>query len=279
MSLASRTALSLDEFLKYAQRQPIGISFDTDGRELPDDESSNKPEAKRVRFDNDAAAVLNYSLPLAALKKAAASPTLASHLRRDVALAAWVRAVLLEDEASALALAPALESLVPELKPYLRSYLTAQGRDAKRFAAVYIILKMAGTRPVVDAGLGRVTEIGKIDDYRDNWWCPPAERDRQLASAPAFISAADRAKAAEEVKQISALGPAPNYLAAQAVKWANTNSNDPRAPEALHLAVRATRYGCRDGQTGTFSKQAFDSLRRKYPRSEWTKKTPYWFKE
>jgi hypothetical protein len=279
MSLASMTALSLEEFLKYAQRQPVGISFDTDGRELPDQESSNKPEAKKARFDNDAAAVLNYSLPLAALKKAALSPALASHLRRDVTLAAWVRAVLLEDEASALALAPALESLVPELEPYLSRYSISRTGDAKRFMAVYLMLKMPGTRPVVDSGLGRVTEIGKIDDYRDNWWCAPAERERQSAGAPAFITAADRAKAAEEVKRLAALGPAPNYLAAQAVRWANANPNSDLAPEALHLAVRATRYGCRDERTGSFSKQAFDTLHRKYPRSEWAKKTPYWFKE
>jgi hypothetical protein len=54
--------------------------------------------------------------------------------------------------------------------------------------------------------------------------------------------------------------------------------DDPRAPEVLHLAVRATRYGCTDNGTGSRSQAAFALLHRKYTNSEWAKKTPYWFK-
>jgi hypothetical protein len=46
----------------------------------------------------------------------------------------------------------------------------------------------------------------------------------------------------------------------------------------LHLAVRSTRYGCANDQTGAMSKQAYDLLHRKYPKSEWAQKTKYWFK-
>jgi hypothetical protein len=31
--------------------------------------------------------------------------------------------------------------------------------------------------------------------------------------------------------------------------WDWERPNDPRVPEALHLAVRATRYGCTDDET------------------------------
>jgi hypothetical protein len=48
-------------------------------------------------------------------------------------------------------------------------------------------------------------------------------------------------------------------------------------PEALHRVVVATRYGCNDGETGMYSKQAFTMLHSKYPKSEWTAQTPYWF--
>jgi hypothetical protein len=57
------------------------------------------------------------------------------------------------------------------------------------------------------------------------------------------------------------------------------NTDDPRAPEALHLAVRATRYGCKDEKTGSFSKQAYDALHKKYPKSTWAQKTKYWYKD
>ena len=48
-------------------------------------------------------------------------------------------------------------------------------------------------------------------------------------------------------------------------------------PESLHYFVRATRYGCVDKSIRRYSREAFDLLHRKYPKSEWTMKTPYWY--
>jgi hypothetical protein len=69
--------------------------------------------------------------------------------------------------------------------------------------------------------------------------------------------------------------PAPEFLAAQTVAWVNTHPADPRAAEALHLAVRAVRYGC--GAKPGASKAAFQLLHRRYPDSEWARKTKYWY--
>jgi outer membrane protein assembly factor BamD (BamD/ComL family) len=63
------------------------------------------------------------------------------------------------------------------------------------------------------------------------------------------------------------------------IQWANSHPADPRVPEALHLAVKTTRYGCTDKDSARWSKAAFDVLHNKYPNSPWTKKTPYWFKD
>ena len=71
------------------------------------------------------------------------------------------------------------------------------------------------------------------------------------------------------------LPPAPEYLASQTVEWVRNNPNDPRAPEALHLAVHAVRYGC--GAAKGASKAAFQLLHEKYPESGWAKKTKYWY--
>jgi len=54
--------------------------------------------------------------------------------------------------------------------------------------------------------------------------------------------------------------------------------DDQRLAEALHLVVRATRYGCSDDGTAQISKQAFDVLHARYPNSSWAKQTPYWYK-
>ena len=68
---------------------------------------------------------------------------------------------------------------------------------------------------------------------------------------------------------------APDYLASLTIDWVKSAPNDPRAPEALHLAVRATRYGC-VAEKSRFSKEAFALLHRRYPNSEWARKTKYW---
>ncbi|MFL6216218.1 MAG: hypothetical protein ACJ74J_20210 [Blastocatellia bacterium] len=293
MSLRMKVAVNLDEFLKYAQRVPSGFTYDEDGRELPaeltDDSGKPKTTARnKLSWDDDASRILNEAMPLAVLKEAATNTTLATHLRRELALAAWVRAALLDDDATATALTPTIATLAPELKELLNAYVAAADKPARKFAALYLILKYPGTRPSVDAGTGRTVTLDKIDDYRDNWWCeygrkvdpdnPPVKRVEATTASPTFLTAAQKTTASSEWKRLVALGTAPNYLCAQMVKWASLNPDDPRAPEALHLAVRSTRYGCTNEQTGALSKQAYDLLHRKYPKSEWAQKTKYWFK-
>jgi hypothetical protein len=94
-----------------------------------------------------------------------------------------------------------------------------------------------------------------------------------------FLSAAEKAKAEQELKARAVVTAAPNYIAQQVIAWATKNPADERVPEALHLAVNTTRYGCTDTQTGRWSKAAYDLLHRKYPNTSWAKKTKYWFKD
>ncbi len=295
LALRMKVARNLDELLKYATRAPSAISFDEDGRELPLDKDEGSDEVKnsprlRAAWDADATQVLNEMMPLGVLKEAAMSKTLPAHLRRDLAIATWVRAALLDDEQTATTLAPAVTSLAPELKAEVAAYVAATDAPSKKFAAIYLILKYPGARPAVDSSMGRLTDFSKIDIYRDNWWCAygqkPATGDdtatkkpKEQISAPDFLTAEQKAAAAAEWTQLMALGTGPNYLCAQAVKWAALTPADPRAPEALHLAVRSTRYGCTNEQTGKLSKQAYDLLHQKYPKSEWAQKTKYWFKD
>jgi hypothetical protein len=96
---------------------------------------------------------------------------------------------------------------------------------------------------------------------------------------PAFLSEAEKTAARKEHAKLSSLGAAPNYLCRQVIEWAQGHPTDPRAPEALYLAVRTTRYGCTNKETGRWSKAAYDFLHKHYPSSTWAKKTPYWFKD
>jgi len=301
LNLRMAVAVNLEDFLKYSQRLPAGLSFNDDGREIPEDLNEDSETTSGLRgkqlFDNDAARTLNQAMPLVILKEAAASKILAEHLRRDLTQAAWLRAVLLGDDNTARELVPTLKELVPKISPLLDDFTNASQPDAARFAALYAWLKFPGLEPVVDAGIIRRADLGEQDVYRDNWWCGSAfpaglvttdeknekkdgsEFKLDLETLPVFLTKPQRAEAAKEYSMLMALGAAPNYLCRQVVQWGTKNPDDPRVPEALHLAVKSTRYGCTNKETGRWSEAAFDLLHKRYPTSTWAKQTPYWFKD
>src|SRR6266545_1074985 len=300
--LGERLSLSqnLTDLLTLVQRMPAAFSWNEDGRELPAEPSEVNEETKALLgkqfFDVDGAEILNGKLPLSLLKQAAASKVLPNHLRRDVAQAAWLRAVLLGDTATADELVPTMRSLIPETSDLLNAYLSSHAPKAKRFSAIYLWLKFPGLEPVVDTGAGRQTPLNEQDTYRDNWWCSAATvyadtgaqeqkpESQFLASIrhpayPPFLSQSEKFASARETAALKSVGAGPNEICREVLEWATTNPDDPRVPEALHLAVRTTRYGCTDKQSGRWSKAAYDQLHKRYPDSLWTKRTPYWFKD
>lgn len=158
--------------------------------------------------------------------------------------------------------------------------------------------------------------LDDYDPNDKNWWCP-LEVDRQLGAlrneydsasqmsgvkdylakplAPLLDDGAvARLDAAREVvlqqhpmikavdwKEVAALAKAPSapkLLAQSSIKWAKTSKGDDGAPEALALAVRATRYGCRwHGSVKAYSKPAQELLKAKFATTTWAAQTPYWF--
>jgi hypothetical protein len=153
-------------------------------------------------------------------------------------------------------------------------------------------------KPYLTSGLGMRAQLEGIDDLRDNWWCcfrleadldQPAysrynaSRDAHAGkeTTPAyavFLSEEEKRRLQQEWKQLLSLDTAPNYLSGIVVAWARNKPRDPRVPEALHLAVKSTRYGCTDQDSGRYSQAAFNLLHKNYPESEWAQATKYWFK-
>jgi hypothetical protein len=295
MSLATGVA----DLLTFAPRLPAALSWNDDGREIPSEPSEITPELKTLTgkqfFDFDAVSAFNRHLPLTLLKEAAKSSTLPAHLHRDLTQAAWLRAVMLDDFKTADELTAVLKLLTPQMAPALNEFLATEQPATKKFLAIYTWLKFPGLEPVVDQGIGRETALNARNEYRDNWWCSAAiSSDSQITNdkddapssftaegdkPPTFLSPAETGTAAREYSTLKAVGAGPNYISRQVIEWANRNPKDPRVPEALHLAVYTTRYGCTDKETARWSKAAYDVLHRKYPTSPWAKKTKYWFKD
>jgi hypothetical protein len=301
LALRMQLATGLADWLRYAPRIPA--DFGGWGGMTVQEQKEN-PQAF---FDSDASVVLTEKLPLRLLAQAARSTLLPAPLRKQVAIAAWTRAILLDDEAIAHEMIPDVAALAPELKSSLAGYAIAKNGPARRFAAVFLILHFPAMRPFVNAGEFRVSyngieKLADIDPYRDNWWClmgpPPKDAQwqwnyytmytrlseplRQIYTdgnvpSPAFLNANERAVAAKEWSVLGSLPAAPTWLGRETLAWAAAHPKDPRVPEALHLVVRAARYGCLDGDSGKYSRRAFTLLHNRYPGSSWTKKTPYWF--
>jgi tetratricopeptide (TPR) repeat protein len=257
-----REARTFEEFLRYAPRTAVGAEYDV---------QQAKPDSSAY-LDADAATMLTRGVPLARLQEAAASPLLPEAARRQLADVVFVRGVLLA------------------------------GRPAT-WDEVYRLLKTPGLKPYVDTGFGRYEkDPAKIENFRDNWWCTvhpveDAEDDsgsfffRMRAALPeplkalypsgqmsaVFLPEAERAQAAAEWKQLAALPTAPTWLGREVMRLAEATPAEPRLPEALHLVVRAGRYGCADATTREYSRRAFQLLHRRFPGSEWARKTPYYY--
>jgi hypothetical protein len=271
-----RIASDWTEFLRYAPRKPADYI------------DPKHP----VAFSYDAALPLNQSVPLQQWIDAANSASIPKVLQTDIARAGWVRAIILDDTAAARTLAERLVQLDPQVAPEMRGYLAERDPATAKFSAVYLMLRAAGLEPVLRPGDARRTPITKQDDFRDNWWTlskPVDPQDPELEQLgdlypkgrigpTGFLSKDQRAAGEEEWQRLLKLADnSVNYLCPQAIAWARSHPQDPRVPQALHLAVNATHYGPADESSHQYSKEAFDLLHHKYPNSEWTKRTKYWY--
>jgi hypothetical protein len=136
-------------------------------------------------------------------------------------------------------------------------------------------LKAPGLQPFLRPGLDRREELHERSAFRDNWWCGGENEDR--IKPPPFVTDRDREEHAAESARLKQYGSASGYFAAVVVPYAQSHPDDPRTPEALHLTVASTRSYCADANTLTNSKLAFQTLHKLFPKSEWAKKTPYYY--
>ena len=303
---------SLDEFLSYAALPVVGSDDDSgyaawsgycSEKDCPELFSAKPEKQLERRFDRETATVFNARLPLQQLAQAAGNKQLPEKLRGELATSTWTRGVMLGQHEIAVGLIPEIAQRYPVLKASLESYAAKPTPQDKWHEALFMLLSNPGLRPYVNAGFARDTSMGGIDNFRDNWWCGDigvapnsanffkyraftwpqritklkATLPKDAPPYPPFLSDAQVDAAETEWAKLSASGAGPNYLAMKTLEWAKDAPDDPRMPEALHLAVRSTRYGCTDKGTTAWSKKAFELLHSQYPKSTWAKQTPYWF--
>jgi hypothetical protein len=163
----ARRAATFAAFLSEIQIKPVGTIDGATGAETTDVPN----EGGGIFFDTYGAEALNKRTPLSLMQQAVRNASLAAPLRRKLALAAWTRAVLLDDAAAGDALSQIVSEVEPSLAGDMREYRAAAGA-AKPFAGTWIVLRHPGLRPYVTPGLeSRPAAPAERDPFRDNWWC------------------------------------------------------------------------------------------------------------
>jgi len=291
-------AQSMDELLDAAPRYAVSARLDATPWQDPDDEPEPGPLARERVFDDDAAIVFSWRLPLARLTDAATSTRLPPRLRLRVAAAAFTRAWMLDRVDAALKVAPVLRALSPSAAADVQRFEAAVPAD-RHVAGLRLLLRTPGLYADVtgvedDQDYGE-KELSRTFDhlFRRNWWCgisPAGVREWPVDDAPLrvalyrsagapqplFLSADERAAATREQQARAKIGSAASYLADEAVAWAKSRPRDPDAAEALAHAVEGTRWA-RCGSATEASRTAFQTLHRLFPNSEWARQTKYWY--
>jgi len=289
--LRMRSAPTFDDFMKFALRRPVMVTPQVNLGEEPnfsfDYEPLHRPKTGDL-FDADATRVLNRQTPFRYLKEAALSGTLPADIRREALLTAFTRGLMLGED---------LSEIAREMAPETDSYLSEQSEDGRRFEAAFLLLHHPEARPYFASGITRQSLPGKLDPYRDNWWCPtdidgdldsfatnewynemPNLLQKSVASIPDFLSGAAAGDAKREMDRLAKLGAATDFLGGVVFPYAESHRDDARVPEALYWLVRAGHYGCVDVNSWKVTRAAFQMLHLRYPASSWTKRTPTWVK-
>jgi hypothetical protein len=175
-----------------------------------------------------------------------------------------VRTLKLGDYDAAERFAPIVERMLPELRSEVAAQRDARSSVAREFVLAFFVLREPLLGPDV------TPEIGP--SWTSGLCVLPSGGEMK---PPPFVTAAQRNAAAVVREQRRAIGQ--RWLNQKVLAWAEAAPGDPRLPHALHLVVRKSREGAtRDGSAST--QAAFRLLHRRYPRSAWTAKTPYWYR-
>ncbi|HSI48283.1 MAG TPA: hypothetical protein VLA61_08445 [Ideonella sp.] len=281
LGLKVQSASTLPGFLATAPRRivlPLGrpiIDADRASRDTP------QAAAPIVGLDGDFLWPLYHQLPLAMLMAIRQAPELATE-RQRLTEVIWTRAVLLGQWAVADSLVDELARPRGTTQELWRRFKAASTPADKRDAATVIWVNTPELHPGLNLpdpqAYGECNSVG---------WSLPQQGDGSEAApgpAPAFLSTAERAQAAEQLRQLRTLKDRNPALAPALLAWAKAHRDDPEAPKALHFFIASTRKECRrydpahpDAPPPAHPREAFELLHKLWPKSEWAKQTKYYY--
>lgn len=229
---------------------------------------------------------LNSGLSAADIRAVASQPSLPAEWRARIAIAAWMRFDLMgqqkEAQEEALATSKLVEQSAPELAGIAQQYRNLPGAPERHYALVVSALKY-GLSPVFQS-YAQPLKLRSADDTLADMWCKLPEKpgaayyeniDAEFSlPMPNVGNTAARDK---ELAQLGTLKTATGYFGDTIMARAKALPNDPELPWLLYVTVQSTRGGCLDNDAKALSRSAFSLLHKRYGKTEWAGKTPYYY--
>lgn len=267
--LAAGSAPDIERFVSAAHGAPAGWDGSEGFITAPDPH-----EATGAADDLSplGAAVITSQIPLSSLFRAARVTGLPASIHDRLVSAAMLRATLLDDDLTRMAVKALLPSVSEVTRRALRPLAEAETRDARRLELARILVHGSAD---VDPG----TAMGDAALDANVRWVPRCETTAPTTSFARFLTPPERAAHTRERQRMSALGGGAAWLANELSRLAPLSLRDPEMPALLASAVRGTRNnGCPPGAAiHTASRAAFTALHRYFPRSAEARDTRYWY--
>jgi hypothetical protein len=259
------------------QRRPLAQSLDEYLRDLPgipvgDDTTkiAPYPQTEPV-LPGDVAKTINVLMPHHVLVEAALKERVPPSIRKQLVVAAYVRASLLRNE-----------EWQNRLAPDLKKFFGITPRNTLDLLLDYPFLQ-----PYVvplDSRIYNATDDPHevIHAWYENWWCADGNSGLSRYAypgdpvVPQFLGTAEMRRVARKDRDaLLAHGSGATYLLRNAM--ARAKNGHPRAAESLSRAVLGTRWSCEDEKTTNLARQAFTLLHRRYGKTKWAQQTKYWY--
>ncbi len=244
------------------------------------DVDSSRGSDKPVRgFNDDALNWLVHRLATGDMIVLARQGVLDAPIRARLASGAWMRADLLGKPELALQALAVLEPLAPVLKKEIADYRSARSPDDRRHLMLLTALRF-GLSPQMAESSTAIEALNK-DDVTASNWCSFKPEPAAAQSFPWILPAApalgDRDAAKTELEQLVPLKTSTGFVGDHVLARVKSHASDPDLPWLLHVVVKSTRGGCLDADARKLSREAFGVLHKRFPRDEWTRKTPYFY--
>ena len=254
LTLRAKLARSAEELLRYSIRRPASFAVRNSGGWRSDPWEWDRWDVRHLgRFLRpqpmlmpEAADVLNSAVPLDRFAALAMQDSgLPERVSRDIAIAAWVRSILLGDSELSYELASLVAGQAPEIAGDMTRYRASKPGD-RPFIALEILLEYPGMSAKVHPGIGREAPLNEMHLAGFNWWWWTLRGEIEPSPPEVgpvdWIPPAERARAAREWERIVALGNGAAWLYDTVYERCKAGAPPAGCAKALHRVAVSSRW-------------------------------------